>query len=255
MVLAATAPTVYWFATPFILRSVRALLGAVKRVQAGRLSARTGLIHGKDELAQLGSAFDEMAKALQDRSADLTWAMQDLGQQAITDALTGLYNRRFMFDALPRELSRARRKGTSIAVLIVDIDHFKRVNDSYGHEVGDLVLKAVADLIRSTVRSSDYCFRHGGEEISVVMPEAADGVLIRAEGIRVAVQSLEVKCPGDTLAKITVSIGLAVFPECGTDADSPLRAANDALYEAKAAGRNRVVMHAKAITARKAPKT
>ena len=239
-----------WYgAEIFVLRSVRTLLAATKRVQVGRLSVRTGLIHGKDELAQLGSAFDEMVRALQNRESDLARAMDDLRQQTITDALTGLYNRRFLYDALPRELSRARRKNTTTAVLMIDIDHFKQVNDTYGHEAGDQVLKAVADMIKASVRYSDYCFRYGGEEISVVLPDAAaDGARMRAEAIRIAAQSLEVAYPGRKMMRITLSIGVALFPEHGSDAESLLRAADEALYEAKGCGRNRVIMYAKADT-------
>jgi diguanylate cyclase (GGDEF)-like protein len=234
-----------WYgAEIFALRSIRTLLGVARHVQAGRLGARTGLTHGKDELAQLGAAFDNMAAALQARDGELQRALHELQQQAITDVLTGLYNRRFLYEVLPRELARGRRSNTPVAVVMMDIDHFKRVNDTCGHEAGDRVLKAIARVTEATVRASDVCCRYGGEEFCVVLPESPpEGARERAEAIRAAVEQLEVEGPDGKRLKVTVSLGIAVCPGHGADVDSLLRAADEALYDAKAAGRNRVVMH------------
>jgi diguanylate cyclase (GGDEF)-like protein len=234
-----------WYGAEILmLRNIRILLDATRDVQAGRLGARTGLVHGKDELAQLGAAFDAMAHALEKRDADLQRATHDLQQQAITDPLTGLYNRRFLYEVLPRELARARRKNAPVAVMMIDIDHFKRVNDTYGHEAGDLVLKEIACLIKAAVRASDVCCRYGGEEIAVVLPEAPiEGAQRRAEALRTAVEKLEIDYPGQKRISVTLSLGVAVYPDHGGDADSLLRAADVALYEAKSAGRNCVVVH------------
>ena len=162
-----------WYgAEVFVLRSINTLLDVARRVEAGSLNARTGLLPGKDELAQLGSALDSMALALQNRDAYLQRVLQDLEKQTITDTLTDLYNRRYLYDVLPRELARARRKVTPVAVMMIDIDHFKRVNDTYGHETGDLMIKEVARAIKAAVRGTDYTCRYGGEELSVVLPEA-----------------------------------------------------------------------------------
>ncbi len=175
--------------------------------------------------------------------AALKRAFDDLQQQAITDPLTGLYNRRFLYEVLPRELARAGRNKIAVAVMMMDIDHFKRVNDTYGHEAGDLVLKEIARTIKTTLRASDICCRYGGEEISVVLPEApVDGARMRAEVLRAAIEKLEVEGPGQKRIRVTISIGVAVYPGHGTNADALLRAADEALYEAKGAGRNRVVV-------------
>jgi diguanylate cyclase (GGDEF)-like protein/PAS domain S-box-containing protein len=175
--------------------------------------------------------------------AALKRAFDDLQQQAITDPLTGLYNRRFLYEVLPRELTRAGRNKTAVAVMMMDIDHFKRVNDTYGHETGDLVLKEIARTIEATLRATDICCRYGGEEISVVLPEApVDGARMRAEMLRASIEKLEVEGPGQERIRVTISIGVAVYPGHGANADALLRAADEALYEAKGAGRNRVVV-------------
>jgi diguanylate cyclase (GGDEF)-like protein len=235
-----------WFgADVFVLGSIRTLVGVARQVQAGRLDARTGLAHGKDELAQLGAVFDNMAGALQQRDADMRRVLQEVQEQAVTDPLSGLYNRRFLFDLLPRELTRVQRKKLPLAVMMIDIDYFKRVNDRYGHEAGDLTIKAVAQAIKSTLRSSDYTCRYGGEEFAVVLPELpVEGASVRAEAIRATVEALKIKCPGSRQINVTVSIGIAASPDHGSNADLLLRAADEALYEAKGAGRNRVVVHA-----------
>lgn len=234
-----------WYgADVFALRTIRILLGAARQVQAGKLGARTGLAHGKDELAQLGAAFDRMADALQARDADLQRALHDLHQQAITDPLTGLHNRRFLHEVLPRELTRAGRNNTPLAVMLMDIDHFKRVNDTYGHAIGDRVLKEVAGATTAAVRAIDLCCRYGGEEFAIVLPDAhVEGARLRAEAIRAAIGTLEVDCAGEKPLRVTVSIGVAIFPGHGIDEDALLRAADAALYQAKGAGRNRVIVH------------
>ncbi|MDB5808351.1 MAG: hypothetical protein JWN94_473 [Betaproteobacteria bacterium] len=229
----------------FVLRRIKALVDVAHRVETGSLSARSGLIHGSDELAQLGNAFDTMANALEVRDADIQKEILDLKAQAVTDALTGLYNRRFLLDLLPRELARARRKSAHLAVFMIDIDHFKRVNDTCGHECGDLVLKAVAHAITQTMRGSDYTCRYGGEEIAVVLPDVLPaGACDRAQSLRTVIEALETEDIAHRLVRVTVSIGVAIFPQDGGDANALLRAADEALHSAKGAGRNRVMVHA-----------
>ncbi len=246
-----------WYgADVFMLRSIRSLLEVARQVQTGHLSARTGLAGGKDELAQLGAAFDSMASALQTREAELQRVLHELKQQAITDPLTGLHNRRFLYEVLPRELVRAHRKAAPVAAMMIDIDHFKRVNDTYGHEAGDRVLKEVSRLIKAAVRSSDISCRYGGEEIALVLPEAPlEGARLRAEAIRAAVENLEADCPGGQRVRVTISVGVAVYPEHGADADTLLRAADEALYSAKSGGRNRVSVCVKHVPAQARPVT
>jgi diguanylate cyclase (GGDEF)-like protein len=205
------------------------------------LSARTGLRGESEELSQLGEAFDEMAKALHDRDAKLQQALSESRELAITDPLTGLYNRRYLWDLLGRELLEARRNRTGIAAILVDIDHFKHFNDAWGHEAGDLVLKNVAAVLRESVRGYDIACRYGGEEMAVVLPGATLQIAMeRAEGIRRSVAALRLDYGGKPLDSITLSCGVAVLPQHAADGEGLLRAADSALYEAKNAGRNRV---------------
>lgn len=226
----------------FVLRDIRKLLDTERRVRAGDLAARTGFRSAKAELAQLGSAFDEMAQSLQDRDARLQHVMRELHDQAITDPLTALYNRRYLWDVLPREIMRAARKDARVAAIMIDIDHFKDVNDTYGHEAGDVVLKEIGKVIKENIRGSDTAYRYGGEELVVLLPEVTlDATLERAEEIRKAIATMQLSLRGRAIPRVTVSLGVAVYPDHGGDPDSLLRAADASLYMAKANGRNRVI--------------
>ena len=233
-----------WYgAEVLVLRNVRKLLDVARRVHAGDLTARTGLPGGREEISRLGEAFDQMTQALQDRDAELQKALRESRELAITDPLTGLHNRRYLFELLGRELLKARRTRTPVAAILLDIDHFKRFNDSFGHEAGDLVLKRVADVVREHVRGSDIGCRYGGEELAVVLPESTREVAVeRAERIRRGIEALRLEHDGRPLDTVTASFGVAIFPQHAGDAEALLRAADAALYEAKRAGRNRVVV-------------
>jgi diguanylate cyclase (GGDEF)-like protein len=167
---------------------------------------------------------------------------QKLYQLAIRDGLTGLHNRRYMEESLEREIHRAKRKGTSLGILMVDIDHFKYFNDKHGHEAGDTLLKALGNYLKTSVRADDIACRYGGEEFTMILPELTqETALMRAEAIRAGVDQLRVNYRGLELEKITLSIGVALFPQNGTTWEFTLREADKALYEAKESGRNRVV--------------
>ena len=167
---------------------------------------------------------------------------QKLYQLAIRDGLTGLHNRRYMEESLEREIHRAKRKGTSLGILMVDIDHFKLFNDRHGHEAGDTLLKALGNYLRNNVRADDLACRYGGEEFTLILPELTrETAILRAEAIRAGSQQLRVNYRGLELGKITLSLGVALFPQNGATWEDTLREADKALYEAKEAGRNRVV--------------
>jgi diguanylate cyclase (GGDEF)-like protein len=163
-----------------------------------------------------------------------------LREQAIRDALTGLFNRRFLEESLARELAVASRAGTSMALVLIDLDHFKTVNDRFGHVAGDRVLQAVAALLQHGTRAGNVVCRFGGEEFVVLLPtaEAADA-LRRAECWRHDVEVLRVEYEGTAIG-VTFSAGVSAYPSCGSDVDEILRAGDRAMYEAKSAGRNRV---------------
>lgn len=163
---------------------------------------------------------------------------------ATHDGLTGLYNRHALMDALPRYHAQAVRAGTSLALLMIDIDHFKRVNDQYGHLSGDEVLRAVAHRIGERLRLADLLARFGGEEFLVLLPNTdRDGAAVVAENIRLAVESAPFEVRGQAIA-VTVSIGVhAEVPrQDATAADAFIAASDQALYAAKRQGRNRVVL-------------
>ena len=233
-----------WYGTElFLLRNIRALLDAAKRVRKGDLGARTRIGGRKDELGQVGQAFDEMAETLQQRDAALRKAVQDLQEQAVTDPLTRLYNRRYLREALSRELMRAKRRNSPLAVVMVDADHFKHINDALGHDAGDAVLKELGALFRRSIRGSDIACRYGGEEFALLLPDATlDGAGRKAEEIRKAVKGLDVRFQDKPVGALSASFGIAVFPHHAGDADALLTKADEALYRAKGAGRDRVMV-------------
>lgn len=166
----------------------------------------------------------------------------DLTLQAMRDPLTGLYNRRQMEESLHREILRARRIGATVGVMVIDVDNFKRINDSLGHEAGDAALHAIASELALCVREEDIACRAGGEEFVIILPGTCEEALRqRAEAVRRCIEESSVPAGGAKL-KLTVSTGLATFPEHGETGPAVLRAADTALYKAKAEGRNRVVM-------------
>ncbi|HZM43286.1 MAG TPA: GGDEF domain-containing protein [Burkholderiales bacterium] len=243
------AAGIAWFgAEILVLRRIRALLDAANRVRGGDFSVRIRLPAGKGELSRLGAAFDSMAETLQQRDTELRNAMLELHAQATTDPLTRLANRRHLNELLPLELMRARRgdgkvASGKLAALLIDLDFFKKINDTFGHEAGDVVLSEVGKLLRALVRASDIACRYGGEEIALILPETTLKVASeRAENIRAKISGLRLVHEGSTIGPVTASIGVAIFPDHANDAESLLRAADAALYRAKRDGRNRIAV-------------
>jgi len=170
---------------------------------------------------------------------------ESLRRQSVLDPLTGLFNRRHFDAALKRELARARRKNVPVSLVLVDIDHFKRVNDDYGHAIGDAVLRTIAQQLRLGIREGDIACRYGGEEMVLLLPEctAADASK-RAEAIRVALAAITPNPEGEGPETVTASFGVAAYPVHAQDAEALFWAADKALYRAKQYGRNRVVAEA-----------
>jgi diguanylate cyclase (GGDEF)-like protein len=164
-----------------------------------------------------------------------------LRNQSIIDSLTGLFNRRYLEQTLERECRRAVRAGRPLAVIMLDVDHFKKLNDAWGHEGGDAVLKELAAVLRANFRGEDIACRHGGEEFVLVLADATlESARHRAEQLRQIVEALPVSNHGRPMGGITVSLGVAALPEHADTPDALVTAADKALYDAKHAGRNRV---------------
>jgi diguanylate cyclase (GGDEF)-like protein len=167
-----------------------------------------------------------------------------LENQSIRDSLTSLFNRHFMQISLERELARAARRRQSLAVFMLDLDQFKKFNDTHGHAAGDMVLKAIADIFLANIRSEDIACRYGGEEFTIILPDiGAAAAWERAESLRLAVTNLRVPLEQEVYGDFTVSIGVALYPNDGEAADLLLRRADQALYRAKRLGRNQVAIH------------
>ncbi|MEM7411844.1 MAG: diguanylate cyclase [Myxococcota bacterium] len=168
---------------------------------------------------------------------------RELERLSSTDPLTGLPNRRFLDQTLAAEFNRSRRHQLSFAVVMIDIDHFKRVNDQFGHLVGDEVLRRVAGVIGERVRATDCGGRYGGEEfLAVLTNNDAPGALIFAERLRAAVEELQIDSGQGQSVSVTLSIGVAAWNPHIPDFETVIAAADRALYEAKARGRNQVVV-------------
>ena len=174
---------------------------------------------------------------------------ETLQYQSIRDPLTGLYNRRYLEETLTQAIELAQRHRHPIGVIMLDIDHFKWFNDVHGHAAGDRVLEAVGQLLRDSVRGSDVACRYGGEEMTLVLPAAPPHItLARAEAIRYAIGQLQVNYNDTTLNHLSASLGVASFPDHGLKGNDVVKAADAALYQAKAKGRNQVVVAAMPVT-------
>lgn len=179
---------------------------------------------------------------------------ESLQTASLRDPLTGLFNRRYLQEAWDLESARAIRAGRTLVLLMLDIDHFKRFNDNYGHDAGDQVLKSVAEVLRKGTRTGDVVCRFGGEEFIVILVDADDqSGLARAEALRRAVRAMSLSYGAQQLGTVTISIGVATFPLVGSTFDEVQQVADAALYRAKAAGRDRVEVAALAPTTEPAP--
>ena len=165
---------------------------------------------------------------------------QRLKHDAFHDTLTGLQNRRSFLDSMAKELQRAERYRSDFSLILLDVDHFKKVNDAYGHDGGDIVLKHIAQILETNVRSADSAFRYGGEEFCVLLPETDAGMAeVVARRVRDKIRQTVIELGAGKRLSVTCSAGLANF-EKGLDADTMIRRADSAMYHAKKLGRNRV---------------
>ena len=179
---------------------------------------------------------------------------QRLQEQSIRDPLTDLFNRRFMDESLETEVLRATRNSRPLSLLLIDIDHFKRFNDTFGHDAGDHVLQCLAHLLRKFFRASDVCCRHGGEEFAIILPDSSlQNAVVRATSLRTEVKRLNLIYDKQNLGSVTVSIGVAAFPEHGSNASALLKIADRCLYESKSSGRDVVTAAAKCVLSSRSP--
>ncbi|MES1982923.1 MAG: diguanylate cyclase [Pseudomonadota bacterium] len=162
--------------------------------------------------------------------------------QSIVDPLTGLFNRRYMEETLTREIARTVRKSLTLSVVVMDIDHFKNVNDTFGHDAGDAVLRSLAHLIKTIVRDTDIVCRFGGEELLIILPECTkQDASACAEKLRNEIRTLDVRLGSMQIGRVTVSQGIATCPEDGKYMETLVKAADAAMYHAKRTGRDRVI--------------
>ncbi len=187
-------------------------------------------IEPRNELGKLAVTFNSMADKLE--------------EIATRDGLTGLLNKKAILQVLDSELMRARRHDSTLSLMMLDLDYFKNINDTYGHQAGDTVLVTATELIDKHVRGIDHVGRYGGEEIVIVLPDTSETESVEiAERIRRSLASTQIVVSEFNFVSVTVSIGIAIFPMDGADKDALLNNADQAMYHAKAEGRNRVIKY------------
>lgn len=185
----------------------------------------------------------ELEAKIHERTHELAEANARLAQLAVTDGLTGLYNHRHLHERLTLEVERSQRSKLPLSLLMLDVDHFKQFNDTFGHPAGDEVLRQLARVLNDTRRANDVVARYGGEEFAVILVDTAKFTAAKvAERVRERVFGHDFSDAAQKAGKISVSIGVATFPDDGGDAEGLVRSADTALYASKRAGRNRVVL-------------
>lgn len=213
------------------------------------IDARLTPIHEKDEMPSglIIVLHDITARVLAERKLqgahdqlqaqviEISRLQEAVREQAIHDAITGLFNRRYLEETLPRELAAARRRGASLAVILLDVDHFKTINDTFGHQAGDRTLQRLAALLDSSTREGDIACRYGGDEFVLVLPDTTLAEAVdKAEALRTGCSSLD----QEDLPRFTISLGVACSPDHGEEGGKILLIADRALYRAKEGGRN-----------------
>ncbi len=223
-----------------LLTSLGALAGMAVYLQMFSQSAytRTRKLHETRQKLQRSE------QALQRQIEEINVLQARLTEQAHRDPLTGLYNRRYLDATMVRELARCQREGQPLCVMMIDIDHFKQINDRHGHHAGDEVLRMLAQLLLQETRAGDVACRYGGEEFLMLLPNMPlQAARQRAEDYRAAMETRAPHIDGQSLT-VRLSIGIACYPQHASGANALIVCADNALYQAKTEGRNRVVVHA-----------
>jgi diguanylate cyclase (GGDEF)-like protein len=234
ILVTALSVVIIWLLTVKITANLHSFTEQIREIKKDALRPQAVEIRGDDEVALLATTFNDLL-------GELDQARASLDEMTRTDPLTGLYNRRHFMQQAPQILALAARKGGTTALLMIDLDHFKRINDSYGHEVGDRVLVEVAAILRQTVRQYDLVIRHGGEEFLLLLPLAGiDEAGEVAERMRQRVEAFKMPCCHDTIT-FTISIGGYVARRMD-DLNRSIARADRALYQAKNSGRNKACL-------------
>ncbi|WP_319523508.1 diguanylate cyclase [Breoghania sp.] len=230
-----------------IVKPLQRLSGEAGKVASGDLKVDLP-VHGNTEVSYLTQVFNHMVASLRRGQEEISQAHEalieknrELHRISITDSLTGIFNRKHVMDLFDMEFIRTQRYGIPFSVLIADLDHFKEVNDTYGHLAGDSVLRSIAKAMVESVRACDHVGRYGGEEFVVVLPNTEiDGAMEMAERIRQTIRRVTFNNDGEEFS-MTISMGVAVCQEDDKSVETILKRADDALYRAKADGRDQVI--------------
>ena len=231
-----------------IVRPLDRLTNGAAKVATGDLEVQLPVV-SRSEVGYLTEAFNDMVARLRwgreelaTINKTLTEKNKELQTLSITDSLTGLYNRKHFMEALATEVARAKRHKHPCSVMMIDIDYFKKYNDTFGHQAGDDLLKKIGGIFTESLRSIDYAARYGGDEFIVLLPEVGSGGVFEvAQRIRERVDTEALSSDAKVVA-ITISVGVAAFPEHGENPETLIASADGALYHAKRSGRNRVVL-------------
>ncbi len=248
LIFFVTTGLIVHYLVRFVTRPVQELIRGTRLISRGK-EFDPRVIGRNDEMGRLAEAISRMGREIIRRreelvraNVELIAANRELEEASKRDPLTGLFNRRYLVEVFALEFARARRYGHDLSVLMLDVDHFKQVNDRYGHLCGDTVLREIAGLLRKTIRTTDVIARYGGEEVVILLLETdQERAVAIAEKLRTVIASHCIRCDELQVA-VTVSIGVATGPgRAMIHCSDLLDAADQAMYRAKAGGRDRVV--------------